>query len=101
MEASPGLLTSEEYERRKLFLDQLKGLTKSEYIEIVRLLQKHEASFSENLTGVFFNVCVLTQPVFDALELFIQFTQSNRKNLADRDSFLSTLTTEVPKPVAE
>jgi hypothetical protein len=101
MEVSPGLLTPEEYERRKLFLDQLKGLTKSEYIEIVRLLQKHEASFSENLNGVFFNVCVLTQPVFDALELFIQFTQSNRKNLADRDSFLSTLTTEVPKPAAE
>jgi hypothetical protein len=97
--ATPGILSGDEYERRKLFLEQLKGLTKSEYIEIVRLLQKHEAPFSENLNGVFFNVCALTQPVFDALELFIHFTQSNRKNLADRDTFLSTLTvtSEVPK----
>ena len=98
--AAPGTLSGDEYERRKLFLEQLKGLTKSEYIEIVRLLQKHEAPFSENLNGVFFNACALTQPVFDALELFIHFSQSNRKNLADRDSFMSTLTvtSEVPKP---
>jgi len=99
MSATPGLLPAEEYERRKVFLDSLKGLTKSEYIEIIRILQKHEAAFSENFNGVFFNVCSLTQPVFDALELFINFTQSNRKNLADRDMFLSTLsvTSEVPK----
>ena len=89
---TPGLLAPEEYERRKQFLESLKGLTKSEYIEIIRLLQKHEAPFSENLNGVFFNACALSQPVFDALDLFIRFTQSNRKNLSDRDTFMSTLT---------
>ena len=91
---APGVLASEEYERRKVFLDNLKGLTKSEYTEIIRILQKHEAAFSENLNGVFFNVCSLTQDVFNALELFIHFTQSNRKNLSDRDSFMSTLTVQ-------
>ena len=90
--ATPGTLSPDEYERRKLFLESLKGLTKTEHIEIIRILQKHSAEFSENLNGVFFNCCNLAQPVFDDLELFIKFTQTNRKNLADREIYLSSLT---------
>ena len=88
----PGTLSPEEYERRRAFLESLKGLTKTEHIEIIRILQKHSAEFSENLNGVFFNCCNLAQPVFDDLELFIKFTQTNRKNLADREMYLSSLT---------
>ena len=89
------LLSSEEYERRKQFLENLKGLTKTEYIEIVRILQKHSAEYSENLNGVFFNCCNLPQMVFDDLELFLKFTQTNRKTLADREVYLSSLTSAV------
>ena len=91
----PGVLSSEEYERRKAFLDNLKSLTKTEHIEIIRILQKHSAEFSENLNGIFFNCCNLAQPVFDDLELVIQFTQTTRKNLADRELYLSSLTRTV------
>jgi hypothetical protein len=87
----PGKLTSSEYERRRVFHESLKGLTKAEYVEIVRLLNKYEESYSENLNGVFFNVCTISQVTFDALELFLKFTQSNRRDLADREVFLSTL----------
>ena len=93
--SAPGTLSPEEYERRKVFLENLKSLTKTEHIEIIRILQKHSAEFSENLNGVFFNCCNLAQPVFDDLELFIQFTQTNRKNLADREIYLSSLTRTV------
>ena len=89
--AVPGLLPTEEYERRKLLLEGLKTLTRAEHIEIVRILQKHEVSYSENLNGVFFNVGLLSQPAFDALELFLKFTNSNKKNLADREQYISTL----------
>jgi len=87
----PGKLTSSEYERRRVFHESLKGLTKAEYVEIVRLLNKYEETYSENLNGVFFNVCTISQVTFDALELFLKFTQSNRRDLADREVFLSTL----------
>ena len=87
----PGKLSSSEYERRRVFHESLKGLTKAEYVEIVRLLNKYEESYSENLNGVFFNVCTISQVTFDALELFLKFTQSNRRDLADREVFLSTL----------
>jgi hypothetical protein len=93
MSVSPGteLLPQEEYTRRKHFLDNLKGPTKSEYAEIVRILQKHEVNFSENKNGIFFNVAALDQHIFDDLEKFLFFTQSNRQSLADRDTILSTL----------
>ena len=87
----PGKLTSSEYERRRIFHESLKGLTKAEYVEIIRLLNKYEETYSENLNGVFFNVCTISQVTFDALELFLKFTQSNRRDLADREVFLSTL----------
>jgi hypothetical protein len=87
----PGKLTSSEYERRRVFHESLKGLTKAEYVEIIRLLNKYEESYSENLNGVFFNVCTISQVTFDALELFLKLTQSNRRDLADREVFLSTL----------
>jgi hypothetical protein len=87
----PGKLSSSEYERRRVFHESLKGLTKAEYVEIIRLLNKYEETYSENLNGVFFNVCTISQLTFDALELFLKFTQSNRRDLADREVFLSTL----------
>lgn len=99
---TPGpLLPQEEYERRKRFLDGLRTLTKAEHIEIVRILQKHEAEYSENTNGIFFNVCTLDQPVFDALELFLYFTQKNRKNLEDREMYLSTLSTGLTVKMTE
>ena len=93
MSAAPGdtKLPTEEYERRKLLLDNLKGLTKAEYIEIVRLLQKHQVVFSENHNGIFLNLSILNQAAFDDIEKFLAFTQKNRQNLLDRDSLLSTL----------
>jgi hypothetical protein len=91
-EPTPGL-TQEEYERRKCFLEKLSGLTKSEYIEIIRILHKHEFSYSENDNGIFFNVCNVSQELFNALELFMDFAQTNRKNLSEREMYMSTLTT--------
>lgn len=94
MSASPGtseLLSQEEYKRRKHFLESLRGLTISEYSEIVRILQDHAVALSENQNGIFFNVVTLDQPTFNDLEKFLLFTQSNRKSLSDRDCFLSTL----------
>jgi hypothetical protein len=96
MNATPGetRLPPEEYSRRKLFLDNMKGLAKPEYIEIVRILQKHNVAFSENQNGIFVNIALLSQIVFDDLEKFLEFTSTNRQNLSDRDSLLSTLTTQ-------
>jgi len=94
--SNPGnTLSPEEYERRREFLDSLKGLTKAEYIEIVRILQKHEVTYSENANGIFFNVGMLEQAAFDALVKFLQFTQSNRRNLEERELIMNNLASEM------
>ena len=90
-----GPLRPEEYERRRRFLDNLKSLTKAEYIEIVRILNKHAIPYSENANGIFLNLVIIPQDAFDTLELFMNFTQNNRRSLADREIFLSTLVTTV------
>jgi hypothetical protein len=95
MSTCPGNLIPDEYERRRNFLEQLKTLTKAECIEIVRILQKHEVTFSENANGIFFNIGMLDQHVFDALLQFLNFTQSNRVDLAERELFMSSLANEM------
>jgi hypothetical protein len=94
--SNPGIsLSPEEYERRREFLDGLKGLTKAEYIEIVRILQKHDVPYSENANGIFFNVGMLEQTAFDALVKFLQFTQSNRRDLEERELLIKNLISEM------
>ena len=94
--SGPGI-NLEEYDRRREFLESLKLLTKSEHIEIVRILQKHEVAFSENANGIFFNVGLLPQPVFDALSQFLKFTQENRRDLAAREQIMTNLAKEFIK----
>jgi len=97
--SKPILLEPKEYERRRDFLNSLKGLTKSEFIEIVKLLKKYNVAVSENANGVFFNVALVDQVTFDALELFLRFAQTNRRDLASRETYLSTLTLTSPDKV--
>lgn len=94
--SNPGsTLHPDEYDRRRSFLDGLKGLTKAEYIEIVRILQKHEVTYSENANGIFFNIGMLDQVVFDALVKFLEFTQSNRRDLEERELIMNNLASEI------
>ena len=92
---APGLLLPEEYERRRIFLESLKTLTKAEYVEIARILVKHNVIFSENSNGIFFNVGLLDQSIFETLLQFIEFTQLNRRDLAIREQMMSSLATEM------
>jgi hypothetical protein len=85
------MLSPEEYARRKQFLQEITSLTTSELIEIVRILRTHKFTYSENTNGVFFNVAAVPQPLFEDLDTFIQFTKTNRNSIADRKSFMSTL----------
>lgn len=89
------ILSPEEYELRKIFLEELKHLTKSEYIEIVRILQNNNIEYSENSNGIFFNLGLLDETTFNALQKFLNFTQSNRRDLAARELVMTSLANEI------
>ena len=80
-----------EYERRKTFLENLKKLHTSEYIDIVKILKAEDIGYSENSNGIFFDVALLPQKSFDRLEKFMHFVHLNRQELAEREKIINTL----------
>jgi hypothetical protein len=93
------LLAPEEYQRRKQFLADMVGLTKPEYIEIIRILKKHAVQYSENQNGIFFNVATLSQAVFEDLVSYMHFSKKNRCYLSDRETLMSTLATSAERGI--
>jgi len=73
-----------EYERRKVFCDEMKTMGRSEHIEIARILRKHNIQTSENRSGLFFDMAKIPQNVFDALLTFREFVLQNNQELDKR-----------------
>jgi hypothetical protein len=73
-----------EYERRKAFCDEMKTMSRSEFIEIARILRKNNIAISENRSGIFFDMCKLSVAVFEELLVFRDFVKQNNTELEKR-----------------
>lgn len=80
MSASAAVLTSEEYEERKLFSEEVKLLTKNELEEIYKILKTSNAEYSENSNGVFFDASKLPASIFSEIQKFMVFCKKNRED---------------------
>lgn len=80
----------EEYERRKQFFSVIQAMSRSEQIEVVRILRSCEIHFSENTDGVLFDLAKLPQEVFDKLVFFKKFVTLNNEELSKRDTETTT-----------
>jgi len=80
-----------EYERRRVFLDSLKKLHTSEYVDIVRILKQESVVYSENTNGIFFDVAQLPQKTFEVLEKYMNFVHTNREELSIREKLMNDL----------
>jgi hypothetical protein len=78
-----------EYERRRAFCEEIKTMGRSEAIEIARILRKYKVPFSENRSGIFFDMVKLPQEVFEALLTFREFVEQNNKELEKRQEELT------------
>ena len=75
----------EDYEHRKVFLEDLNTLNKVEQEEIFRILKKNSSAFSENSNGIFFDVSRVDTNTFSQLLTFIEFCKKNRKEFESRE----------------
>jgi hypothetical protein len=91
---SSPVLNKEEYERRKIFLEELKRLTQDQYEEIFRIIKRNDVYYSENSNGIFFDVSQLSLDVFKHLEQFIELSRVQSKSEEDRTSELNVLRNE-------
>lgn len=75
----------EDYEERKMFLENLKTLNKIEQEEVFRILKKNASSFSENSNGIFFDVSRIDTNTFKELLGFLEFCKKNREAFENRE----------------
>jgi hypothetical protein len=74
-----------EYDRRRVFVEMIKAMSKPEHIEIARILQKRSVPISENRSGMFFDMAKLPAHVFEELLHFHKFVLQNNSELEKRD----------------
>ena len=78
-------LTNEEYEERRLFLEALKRLSKTEQAKLFELLRAGKEEYSENSNGIFFDVAKLSKQTFEALQTYMQYCATIQKEQAERE----------------
>ena len=87
-------LSVDEYERRRVFCDSIKDLSKPEHIEIARILRRNNVVVSENRSGMFFDMAKLPEDVFEELLQFRSFVNTNTEVLKERENLLDSLKAE-------
>jgi len=85
MSASAATLSPEDYESRKLFLQELKEISAIEQQEIHRILKESGVEYSENHNGVFFDVCKLPAEIYAKMKEFMQFCKKNKEDFLLRE----------------
>jgi hypothetical protein len=85
------VITQVEYERRRAFCDEMKIMTKPEFIEIARILRRHGVVISENRSGLFFDMSKISDEVFADLLQFREFVHQNSSELQKRDDIIDSL----------
>lgn len=78
-------LTDAEYLDRKKCLDELKTLVKSEQAQIFRILKKYNVEYTENSSGILFDLAKVSKDTFTEIKNFLSFCQDNRNNFEIRD----------------
>lgn len=87
-------ISRKDYDERKLFMERLTTLVKSEYEEIYRILKRSNETISENANGLFFNVADISVDTFNKLKVFMDFCIENRNNQDQRIKALEALRNE-------
>jgi hypothetical protein len=78
-------LSDAEYDSRKKFLADIKGLSKTESAKMFEILKRHKTEYSENSNGIFFDLMKLTKEVFDELQVYMDFCRTVQTEQKVRD----------------
>jgi hypothetical protein len=86
----PMAATTEDYERRRAFVESMKTMGRPEFIEIARILRRGGVAISENRSGLFFDMAKVPDDVFDQLLEFHNFVIQNSKELDKRQAVMKS-----------
>lgn len=74
-----------------MFVETMKTMGKSEFVEIARILRKHAVPISENRSGVYFDMAKVSEPVFRELLQFRVFVSTTNVELEKRRAELKEM----------
>ena len=84
-----------EYERRRVFCESMKKMSRPEFIEIARILRRNGVPISENRSGLFFDMAKLPAPVFEELLRFREFVAQGAVELAKRETMMKEMASHI------
>ena len=79
------MISNEEYDERKMFLEDLKILSKTEHEKLFQFLRTHNIEYSENSNGVFFDLTKIPSQLFEEFKAYIVFCKKIRSEQSERD----------------
>jgi hypothetical protein len=79
-------LSNEDYEKRRKFLDDLKTLSKTEWLKVFEILKKNNVEYTQNSNGVFFDLVKVSNDIFTELLTYMEFCRTVRSEQASRDT---------------
>jgi len=79
------ILSNEEYEQRRYFLEDLKILSKTEHDHMFELIKKESIEYTENSNGVFFDISKIPSNIFAVLQNYMSFCKTTRTEQTERD----------------
>jgi len=79
-------LSNEDYEKRRKFLDDLKTLSKTEWLKVFEILKKNNVEYTQNSNGVFFDLVKVSNDIFTELSTYMEFCSTVRSEQASRDT---------------
>jgi predicted metallo-beta-lactamase superfamily hydrolase len=95
--SSPSL-DKPSYEARKQLLEDMKILSKDEYEEIFRIIKRYGVEYSENSNGIFFDLTVVDEVVFQKMSTFLEFCKTQRNSEKERLHEMDALREETKEP---
>ena len=69
----------------RLLKEEIEYLDKSEYYEILKIVQKYNNKYTENNNGIFINMNKLSDETISDIEKFLTFSNENNKMLETHD----------------
>lgn len=80
-----------EYDLKKKFLENIKGLDKSIYEEMFRVLKINNVEYTENSNGIFFDVVPLNTDIFKQLQDCIVRNQQQKLLENERNAIVESM----------
>jgi len=80
-----------EYDLKKKFLENIKGLDKSIYEEMFRVLKINNVEYTENSNGIFFDIVPLNTDIFKQLQDCIVRNQQQKLLENERNAIVESM----------